>query len=71
MAKKWLSDVPPACQICNVPFHDVFIDGKTAFGPWAIMCSICHRDQGIGLGIGKGQKYDLKTKELLPDGSWR
>lgn len=65
MAKKWMGGVPKNCDICHVPLEKTFVDGRTAFGPWAIMCEACHRDQHIGLGTGKGQKYDLKTLEKI------
>jgi hypothetical protein len=57
--KRWLSAMPEECDMCHTPLKGkAFVDGKTAFGPWAMMCEICHRDQGFGLGTGKGQKYD-------------
>ena len=34
-----------------------FIDGKTKMGPWAIMTPSNHRINGVGLGVGLGQKY--------------
>lgn len=65
MAKTWLGPVPDKCQICGTHLTEVFIDGKTRFGPWAIMCAACHRDQAYGLGTGLGQKYDLNTLEKI------
>ena len=69
MAKRWMGGVPKDCDLCHNPFGFkntmVFIDGRTAFGPWAIMCEACHRDQHVGLGTGKGQRYDLKTLEKI------
>lgn len=62
---KWMGGIPKKCDICGVPLEKFFIDGKTRFGAWAIMCEGCHRDQRIGLGIGKGQKFDLKTLEKI------
>jgi len=38
--------------------HKVFIDGATSFGPWGIMCPSCHAQYGMGLGGGRGQKYE-------------
>jgi hypothetical protein len=38
-----------------------FVDGKTTAGPWANMCLGCFSLFGMGLGTGKGQKYDAKT----------
>ena len=57
--KRWLSALPTECDLCHTNLTGrTFVDGKTAFGPWGLMCEACHRDQGIGLGTGKGQKYD-------------
>jgi hypothetical protein len=70
MKKKWLSPAEK-CDICGAILHDTseyFVDGKTIYGPWALMCPICHEDVGCGLGCGLGQKYDTKTKELLEGG---
>ena len=51
---------PTECQICKVPgtVDFVFIDGRTLQGPWGYMCMKCHREHGVGLGLGKGQRYD-------------
>jgi hypothetical protein len=53
--------------MCGGDFKDddVFVDGKLAGGPWAIMCVLCHLAFGVGLGTGKGQKYSLKTLEKI------
>jgi hypothetical protein len=64
--KKWHGTIPSKCDLCKGKFTDgVFIDGKTVYGPWALMCSRCHWLFGQGLGLGYGQKYDLKTLEKL------
>lgn len=62
---KWMSEVKcdihgPTCKM--TPF---FVDGKTTRGPWALMCPAAFREFGIGLGTGKGQKYDAKTLEKI------
>ena len=62
MEKKWSSELPDNCQICNRPFGKHFIDGNTTLGSWALMCEECHRAHGKGLGIGRGQKYLTATK---------
>jgi len=31
-------------------------DGKTSYGPWANMCEYHFNLNGVGLGLGKGQK---------------
>lgn len=62
MDNQWFSSRPTHCQLCGEPLHDAFIDGRTVFGPWAIMCLSCHRISGFEpLGIGTGQKYSLDT----------
>jgi hypothetical protein len=44
-----------------------FYDFKTTSGPWAIGCEKCFEKRGMGLGIGRGQKYELKTlKKVCP-----
>ena len=63
---KWMSHVSN-CDICDTPLSNekYFVDGATVFGPWALMCPICHDDKGKGLGPGKGQKYDAETLEKI------
>lgn len=53
----WQSRNPETCQLCEVDIENIFIDGRTQRGPWAIMCESCHASWGVGLGTGKGQKY--------------
>jgi hypothetical protein len=50
---------PDFCDICKREIVYVFIDGKTIHGPWANMCLRCYELIGVGLGTGKGQKYQL------------
>ena len=64
---QWLSPAPTECDLCHEGLKDCFIDGKTTYGPWATMCPTCHNLFGCGLGLGKGQKYDLDTLEKLED----
>ena len=59
--KKWLSP-HPKCDFNNS--HELkpwFVDGKTSTGPWALMCSDCYRNHGVG----KGQRYDGITLEKV------
>jgi len=60
MAKMWQGIPPKKCDLCLDALNDTFIDGKTKFGPWAIMCSTCYLRIGIGIGIGHGQRYQLQ-----------
>lgn len=51
--------VLPDCDYClaesdtKVP---AVIDGKTRSGPWANMCQWHYEVNGIGLGLGRGQR---------------
>lgn len=56
--KEWKGPAPSYCDVCCKPIDKTFIDGKTVHGPWANMCSECHSHIGVGLGTGKGQKYE-------------
>lgn len=48
-------------KVCDICGAKATIDGKTKFGPWAYMCTECHKRDGVGFGIGKGQKLvDIK-----------
>lgn len=62
---KWLGSM--VCDFCkrSVDWFSWFVDGKTTTGPWAVMCPDCFKLRGTGLGLGKGQKYDAKTREKI------
>jgi hypothetical protein len=58
---KWTGEIP-SCQLCKKPSTDVFVDGKTSpLGQWAYMCVNCHKDHGLGFGLGRGQKYQRQN----------
>lgn len=60
----WLGDPPMRCDInTSHRIKDEFVDGRTRMGPWANMCPSCARTIGVGLGTGKGQRYQRE-----PDG---
>lgn len=63
--RKWTGSEPTRCDICGLDFIGTFIDGKTLQGPWGLLCTNCHRQHGVGLGVGRGQEYDLETKIKL------
>lgn len=44
---------------------DVFVDGRTKMGSWAIMNPLSFAHVGVGIGLGKGQRYRRQQ-----DGSW-
>lgn len=45
------------CNICGKRDLSSVVDGKTIYGLWAWMCLDCYREQGAGLGLGKGQLF--------------
>lgn len=57
MIKSWEGESPECCDGCGKPILNIFIDGKTRFGLWAIMCLDCYNELGTGLGQGLGQQY--------------
>lgn len=67
--KKWHGDVPEVCELCKKAWTgNVFFDACIRAGGrtiWGLVCAACHMQYGFGLGTGKGQKYDLTTKEKL------
>ena len=64
--KYWLGSEITECNLCKRKLGPMegegilFIDGRTTFGPWAIMCLSCHDYYGVGLGVGRGQAYELQ-----------
>ena len=64
MEKKWIGEIPKSCIICSKPLKGAFVDGRTVYGSWAIMCTVCHIVFGVGLGTGKGQLYNTLGEKL-------
>jgi len=63
---RWHGHVPTECQVSKKPITDEFVDGALKIGGhWAIMHPECHAYAGMGIGVGKGQRYSLI------DGEWR
>jgi len=53
------------CDICKHPVGATFVDGKTTLGPWANMCEDCYKGYGVGLGTGRGQRFETATMKKL------
>lgn len=63
MAKSWMGGTVCDFCKCDVTKEPWFVDGRTTFGPWALMCPEDWRNFGVKtLGTGMGQKYDGPTK---------
>lgn len=62
---EWMSEVPKTCDLCRAPITTTFVDGRTLAGYWANMCPQCHARAGVGLGVGRGQKYDAQTRKKI------
>jgi hypothetical protein len=62
------------CDICaqmlkrNTDKLDIIIDGRTKTGHWAWMCTECHALLGVGLGTGKGQKFEWQGDKYIKTG---
>lgn len=53
-------DVPETCTCCDKPIIDEVVDGVLrGCRMWTMMCPQCHKEDGIGLGIGRGSQYKL------------
>src|SRR5215468_3084063 len=59
--KRFYTGAPATCDICDGSFDGTMIDGRTKSGRWACMCEACFDVDGVGLGIGNGQKYVCLT----------
>lgn len=47
----------PGCNICEAPAK---YDAKTQMGPWAYLCQDHFEKYGIQLGIGWGQRLEVR-----------
>lgn len=61
--KYWQGSAPLQCDMdqAHTSTRETFVDGATKFGPWGIMCIPCFERFGLGLGTGKGQKYQRQA----------
>jgi len=59
-----MGEIPKHCDICGKRLEKNFVDGKTIWGPWAIMCLECHEKFGVGFGTGRGQMYEIRDKAV-------
>jgi hypothetical protein len=58
--------VPPNCDMCGVVLMQVAYDANIKYRDqqgrmrrtWAWCCPQCYGSLGMGLGIGRGQKYE-------------
>lgn len=63
-ARYWMGDVSQDDDF-NEPIDDIFYDGKTDIGPWAIMAPRSWRRHCGRTGTGLAQKYEKQA-----DGRW-
>lgn len=60
MAEKyWVGKVPTKDDF-GAHIGKAFIDGRTRMGVWGIMNPNNHQQFGVGLGAGRGQRYELQ-----------
>lgn len=67
MPKRWNGTWPAKCDLCKTELQKFpfFVDGATKLGPWGLLCPSCHVSYGVGIGPGRGQAYNSKTREKL------
>ena len=66
--KRWLSSTPKCDFSDNCRMTPWFVDGKTHLGPWGLMCSDHFLKYGLGLGLGRGQRYSGEPPYLKLEG---
>lgn len=49
---------PSKCDMCSAQLGNIMYDAKTRQGPWGCLCPTCFANHGVGLGTGRGQKYE-------------
>ena len=59
---EWLSTPPVECQLCGESITQVFYDARTFVGPWACVCPACFHLSCVGLGLGRGQRYEREAE---------
>ena len=62
----------PECDVCknenpDYPPEKARYDGKTRYGTWGYMCERHFETNGVGLGLGKGQKLITKSEHTQKD----
>ena len=51
----------PDCDVCPAGHQlAAHYDGRTKRGPWAYMCEDHFQELGVGLGLGRGQRLQVK-----------
>jgi hypothetical protein len=63
--KTWIGSPPERCDICGETLASGFVDGQTRQGPWGCLCGKCHAKYGVGLGTGRGQKYEKQGDKFV------
>lgn len=53
----WKGTYPNRCELNGETIKDEFVDGALRNGVWGILCPECHKNFGVGLGTGRGQRY--------------
>lgn len=61
----WISPAPNQCDLCDAPITTEFYDARTRYRVWAILCEPCFHKDGVGLGLGCGQKYEKKNGQFV------
>jgi hypothetical protein len=58
---EWIGAVK--CSLCGKREPEGIIYGATITGEWAVMCERCYRTHGVGLGAGRGRRYERQQRD--------
>lgn len=56
---------PGACNLCGKNFNGVMFDARMQTGSWGNFCQRCFDELCIGLGTGRGQKYEMDEQGIF------
>jgi hypothetical protein len=48
-------------DICKAALDNKFYDARIQMGPWGCLCEDCFIEHGTGLGLGRGQRFEISA----------
>ena len=71
MLQSKIVDHPGQCQVCDKQIVELFVLGLERDSHcWCNLCVDCHKRDGIGLGLGRGEVYQLIDGEFQMLAGW-
>lgn len=60
-----IEEVSPECQYCGEPLPTMFVYGGVVGGSaWFFLCLTCFKEEGLGIGPGRGCIYNLNGDDF-------